>query len=101
VSTPRDPDAQGAMQAMDMIGPAVRRARLAGLHVTAPFQRELANMAIRGMTRAKGDTGAVQRATERLVTESVRIAKEAGDSTLEPEHMQRAKNSLCPLWPVC
>jgi hypothetical protein len=101
VSTPRDPDAQGAMQAMFLIDPAIKRARLAGLHVTAPFQRELTNVARRGVTRAKGDTVAVQRAIERLVAESVRIAKESDDPTLEPEHLQRAKNSLCPLWPVC
>lgn len=101
MSTPRDGDARRGIQGGDLTGPAILRARRTGLHVTTSFQRELSKAAVRGVARAKGDTGAVQRATDRLVIESIRIAQEAHDPTLEPEHLQRAKASLCPLWPVC
>jgi hypothetical protein len=99
VSTPRDRDPQTGMR--DLTGPAVLRARRAGLTVTTSFQREFSKVSARGLARAKGDAAAVQRASDKLMTESIRIAQETHDPSLEPEHLQRAKVSLCPLWPIC
>lgn len=101
MSTPRDRDPRRDIRAADLTGPAILRARRAGLTVTAPFQRELSKVAVRGVARAKGDTAAVQRATDKLVIESIRIARKAHNPALEPEHLQSAKLSLCPLWPIC
>jgi hypothetical protein len=101
VSTPRDPNARTAAQVRDLTNPAIVRARRAGLVVTASFQRDLDKVAVLGVARANGDTAAVKRATESLVAESVRIAQEANDPSLEPEHLRAARSSLCPLWPIC
>ena len=98
---PRDPDAQAIAQARELTDASILRARRAGIHVTTSFQRELGKVVARGVARARGDTPAVQRATDKLMAESIRVAQEAHDPDLEPEHLQAAKSSLCPLWPIC
>jgi hypothetical protein len=85
----------------DPIGPAIRRARQADLRVTTSFEQEFRGLAVGGLARSGGDTKAVQRAADTLMTESIRIAQEANDPALEPEHLHRAQSSLCPLWPIC
>ena len=101
MSTPRDPDSHTDAQAQNLTETAVLRARRADLHVTNSFRRELTKLVTRGMTRAHGDSNAVRRATDTLVDASIRIAQEAADPELEPDHLRAAKVSLCPLWPIC
>lgn len=101
MNTPPDPNVRAAAQARELTDLSILRARRAGMHVTTSFQRELGKIVARGVARARGDTAVVQRSTDRLVTESIRIAQEAHDPDLEPEHLQAAKSSLCPLWPIC
>jgi hypothetical protein len=101
MDTPRDRAARAAAQSRELTDAYIARARRAGLHVTTSFQRELGKIVTLGMTRSKGDTAPVQRAADKLVAESIRIAQDAHDADLEPEHLQAAKSSLCPLWPIC
>jgi hypothetical protein len=101
VSTPGDRAARIDAQARELTQAPILRARRAGLHVTNSFQRELIKTVARGITRARGDTSAVQRATDSLMAESIQTAQATHDTDLEPAHLQAAKSSLCPLWPIC